>query len=86
MTQRDIAVRDLIQATPLLDPQWFNGAQYTEEQLLRLVASAIARRAHERIELADEVIETVAGWQRFTPEAADQIRHYAKKALAKLKS
>lgn len=86
VTQRDIAVRDLIQATPLLDPQWFNGAQYTEEQLLRLVASAIARRAHERIELADEVIETVAGWQRFTPEAADQIRHYAKKALAKLTS
>lgn len=86
VNDREIAVRDLIQAKPLLNSEWILGDQYTEEQQTRVVAMAIAKRAHERKELADDAIETMARWQRFTPEAADKIHHYAKKALAKLTS
>ena len=86
VTERDIAIRDLIQASPLFNPQWFKGDQYSDEELLRVVAVAIAKRVQDQKELANDAIETLASWQRFTPEAADQIRHYSKKAFAKLTS
>lgn len=86
VTQKQVAVRDLIQDQPLLNPDWFTNSQYNDHDLIKGVSNTIAKRAHERPELAPDVIETMASWRRFSPEAAEQIRHYAKKSLAKLTS
>lgn len=86
ITQKQVAVRDLIQNEPLLNPDWFTNNKYSDQELIRGVSNAIAQRAHQRAELAHDVIETMANWRRFSPEVGEQIRHYSKKSLAKLTS
>lgn len=86
VTQKQVAVRNLIHDQPLLNPDWFTGNQYSDQELIRGVSNTIANRAHQRPELAHDVIETMATWRRFSPEIAEQIRHYSKKSLAKLTS
>lgn len=84
ITRRMVAVRDLLQSKPLLNPQWFLKNNYKEDDLVQGISFAIAKRAKQQPELADDLIDTIASWQRFSPETGSQIRHYFHKSLQKM--
>lgn len=85
VTRKQVAVRDLLQKQPLLNPQWFSSNSYNDNELIRGIAHAVAKRAKEDAELADELIETVAAWQRFSPETGSKLKHYSHKTLQKIR-
>jgi len=86
ISNRDLAIRDALQGEPLFSPAWFTEENLAnhEDKVLATMAQSLARRASQFPELADPMIDQMASWQRFTPEAAERLAHSARKQLARL--
>ena len=73
VTKREVLTREVIHKRPILPPQVLD-RQIADDKLVELISSSLAEVAAQHKELSRDIVTLACKWERFSPDAAAEIK------------